>query len=219
MARLATVDDVQDIIRNDITEVGTTIEFLLDAMSPVLEDKIRTTFDSGAHYDIFSLNDNLIKPDIYQYHWRLSNGFIDSTEDFTVLIADTIEDFDSSSTYTDVTDRCIIDYTKGTVSLIAYGIDTNGIRAGDSRLIGNFVKISYTSGFAETAGVYTGVPDWLQKAACFGAIVQLDAISPTLRHNEENENFSLNQLKGVFNSLFTGRIRYYPRHQNPIIKV
>lgn len=219
MAKLTTTSSVRTLMRQaDVTDITEAIDAALEAASFSLEQKIRSSFARETRYDLFVVRHRKLRDTLYEYHWRLKNGFVDSGETFTVKVADAVADFATAGLYTDITDSCTIDYEKGTVSLLSAEVDSISVFSSDSRLTGNFVRVDYTSGFTATTGLYAEVPDWLQNAAKYDAIVQLNALSPALWQKSDDAPFSLNQLKGVYNSMWTGRVRYYPNFENPIAK-
>lgn len=202
--KLAEATDVQELIRfKDIEEIGDALNIALDAVTSELEKKIRTSFPEATRYDIFRAKHQEVDIGLYEYHWRLANGFVVEDEDFTVKVASSMADLTTAAA-TDITDDCIINKEKGLVSYIGAAL-------------GTFVRIDYTSGFTDNGDVYEDVPDWLEKAAIYAAIIHIDTVSPTLRHNTDEET-STSGLRRIYGGIVTAHERYFPKYDNPVVK-
>lgn len=226
MAKLAVSYDVRDVLRMDeIPELITSIDSALEVATSQLQAMLRVdSFDQAATYDIFRVEERITQVNatydpMYEYHWRLANGFVDSGETLTVKVAARIADF-AGSDYTDITSLSNVQYDKGTVSYVDGKIEGQIISTTGGKLIGNFVRVDYTSGFTESGGEYQNVPEWLKQAAILQATIHLDSVQPDLRHTDNKvAKESIKYMKKAVFDLIAPHIRYYPRYQDPIVKV
>lgn len=222
MTKLATTEDVRQAIRfSSIDEINLSINSALEVATSTLETDIRTqSFDRTTRYDIFLVKHRQITKDLFEYHWRLSHGFVDSSESFSIRVADQVADF-AGSNFTDITSECVIDYTKGVASVVAGELSTIRVASNSSKIIGNFVRIDYTSGFNEgdTAGFYdeAEVPTWLKEAAVLKAVNIIDTIDPSLRAPGEG-SMSADSTEMLYRSMIQKNIRYFPKYDLPALK-
>ncbi len=220
MTKLATIEDVRAVIRfDDIEELNNAIASALEVATVALESGIRTSFARRTGADVFFIKPNEVSPSLFEYHWRLTDGYVDSGQPFKVEMAYAYSDF-GLGTATDITANCIIDYTKGLVSYLGGAIFS--IRTGVNKLDGNFVKVSYTCGFNLSAvqgeeDLYSGIPENIKQAAILKAIVHLDTVSPTLRH-EKNSAYDPKAMNTVYSTIIQKVMRYYPKYSNPAVK-
>lgn len=218
--KLATVDDVLEFIRFDGIEddLNTSIGLALDMATHQLEGQIRLeTFDRTVGYDLFDLRHYEVDPGLYHYHWKLSNGFVDSGQTFTIEVAAEIADFGTNDA-SDITSDAQINYDKGLISVLDSDIQDIRIPGISSRLLGNYVRVDYTSGFlSQDSECYDDVPEWLKLAAINTAIINLDSSQPEVRHSD-GFKARLDQTQMMLGSLLTKKIRYYPKYQKPVFK-
>ena len=224
MPILTTVDSVRTMVRmQSIQDIDTAITRGLSLTSLGLETALQTSFDLWTGYDIFRLDPTIPKRNMFMYKWRLSNGFVDSTQAFTVKIAALVSDFTlNTKAVLDITSDCNTQYEKGVIDNIGGPLawpSNLGMNTGDAKLIGNFARVDYTSGFNVTADLYdpAAVPVWLQDAAALGAVHHVDKLMPTLRHPKGAPP----DVKGdhsYYCGIVTKHIRYYPRYSNPLYR-
>ncbi len=225
MTKLAAIEDLRSLLRFDeITEVNTIFDAALEAATSDLESRLRTDFAEETRFDIFQLTPQNVNPYCYQYHWRLKNGFVNSSDTFTVRAFSTFDDLTNGSAI-DITSQVVTDYKSGVVSLLG-GIITSVIRFnGYDKIPGNFVRVDYTSGWVDDDddGVYDTVPDWLKQACMLRAISHVDTINPNLRRNNSKQtrvqpDLELSVVETLYVSLIQKHIRYHPKYSNPIVK-
>lgn len=202
---LTSIADVRDAIRfDDIDEINTAIESALEAATADMINILRTEFDRQERTDFFYIEKTTPYGAVDQDYWRLTAGFVDEDEDFSVELGSSPAEITADPL--DIESSCIVNYTRG---LITYAGE-----AQDSK----FVKVTYTSGFELGTGdddrVYQDVPTWLKQAAKLKAIMYLDMVNPTLRH-ESKDDVDLTNLKLQFDSLVSNHIRYYPAYKYP----
>lgn len=203
--KLAEVSDVQALIRfKVIEEIDTAIDQALESATSALETKLRTPVNRHVGYDIFRLKPVVTDPSIFEYHLRLSRGFVDEEATFTVRTAGSIAALTGDSAV-NITADCIVNKEQGILSYVGGAL--NGL----------FCRVDYTAGFLDNGETYEDVPDWLNKAACFHAIVSIDAISPKLRGDESNETPTAG-LRRIYGEIIGKHIRYYPKHALPLVK-
>lgn len=222
MTKLANVSDVRNIIRyGSINEIDVAIDSALEIATSNLAKDLRLdgAFERETRYDLFYVNHREIASNIFQYHWRLSRGFVDSLQTFTIKVADQVADFGTNDT--DITSEAIIDYEKGVASIVAGEIATIRVAENNSKIIGNFIRIDYTSGFNsdDTDGYFDPdeVPRWLKEAAAYNAVSILDTIDPNLRSQGDNE-MNPKAAERLYWRAIESHVRYFPKHDLPIVK-
>ncbi len=223
MSKLANISDVRNVIRfESIDEIDVSIDSALEVATSSIETDLMTkSFDRETRFDIFLVKDREIAFNLFEYHWKLASGFVDSAETFTIRVADQISDFDVSGANTDITSEAITDFEKGVISIVSGQVSTIRLAENNSKIIGNFVRIDYTSGFNadDFEGFYDcdEVPSWLKEAAVMKAIAVLDTVDPTLRASEDNP-MNPKGAQGIYFNSMEKNIRYFPKHEAPIIK-
>ena len=219
--KLASIEDVRHIIRfQENDETDTLISAALLAATSYLQTALRNeSFEQGSSYDLFYIEHHQVASGVYHYNWRLSRGFIDSLQTFTVKVAENISDFGDSSKEEDITGDCLVNYAKGTVSCLDGVSSQSSISGGGvGQIPGKYVRIDYTAGFTSEDGeCFDGVPTWLRDLACYRAVVQMDMVSPELRHDEDSKSKS-KPLQSLLESMMATRIRYFPGFQDPVGK-
>lgn len=221
MTKLATNSDVRDVIRfSDIGEVNTSIDSALEVATSNLETDLRLgSLTRATRFDIFFVKHKEIHANLFEYHWRLSRGFIDSSETFTVRVADQIRDFGVSDS--DITEDAIIGFERGIVSIVGGQLSTIRVAQNNSRIIGNFVRIDYTSGIKNVIDPEffdpDDVPTFLKEAAVLNAIFVLDTIDPNLRAEGDSKTDA--KATGLmYKTMIQQNIRYFPKYDSPVVK-
>lgn len=224
MTKLAIHSDVNALIKfpGDIEEINVSINASLETATSNLEKDLRIgSFTRATRFDLFPVIQRELSQGIFEYHLGLSRGFIDSGETFTVKVGTRISDFDNG-TATDITEQAIIDHNLGAVSIVVSQTDDVTVPGSNSRLIGNFIRIDYTSGFNEdeNTGFFNEdeVPSWLKQAAIINGVVVLDSIDPTLRSADPKNPINPKILQNTYFMSIEARIKYLPKHQQPIAK-
>ncbi len=218
MTALTSVQSVLNLMRQDPAEdINQAIKSALDLVSLGLESEIRTQFDRWVGFDIFPVQPTSIPKGIEVYKWRLSNGFVDNSETFTIKVAALVTDFTGaspSSPVVDITSTCNIQYEKGLVDILGGPLVRTNLSPSVVRA--NFVRIDYTSGFTESEDVYDDVPSWLATAASLYTIKKLDHILPTLRNPKGGGLSSAKAPEYSHGSILGKRIRYTPSYAAPM---
>lgn len=222
MTKLAAVQDVKDSIRfGSVEELNAGIDSALEVATSSLETDLRNeSFTRTTRYDLFFVKHRRIASTLFEYHWRMSHGFIDSGATFTIKVADQIDDF-AGTNFSDITSEVIIDYARGVASVVAGQLSTIRVASNNSRIIGNFVRIDYTSGFNsdDNTGFFDAdeVPAWLKEAAIMKAVNTLDIIDPSLRSQGDN-TMSPKHTGLLYQNIIQKNIRYFPKHDLPVLK-
>ena len=223
MTALTTVDSVLNLMRQDAApDINQAITSVLDLVSLGLESEVKTQqFDRFTGYDIFHLEPTNIPKGIDVYKWRLSNGFVDNNQPFTVKVGILATDFgltNPPNPVLDITANCNIQYEMGLVDILGGPLVFSSLASANYPtpvVRANFVRIDYTSGFTETNGVYDEVPSWLSTAAVLYTIKKLDHILPTLRNPKGGGLSSAKAPDYSHGSLIGRHARYRPQYQNP----
>jgi hypothetical protein len=227
MTMLTPVTSVLKPIRfQSIDDIDQALASALEVASESLETHLQTCFKRWTGYEVFRLTPTIPQRSQFSYKWRLSNGFVDQSQPFTVKIASLLTDFTTNTAaVVDVTSQCNIQYEKGLIDTIGgpflWG-PLIGVTDSTNFLTGNFVRIDYTSGFNETNNLYgtpaPAVPKWLQNAAAMGAINHIDKIMPTLRSPKGGNLIDHKAAASAHSVLIERHIRYYPKYDNPEFK-
>lgn len=226
MPYLASIADFSAAIRFDsIDDVTPSLEAAMEAATSDIEGRIRTSLAYETRYDIFMLIHQPISTrvtDVFGYHWKLTQGFLDKTADLTIRIASDIDGLTTSDAQT-VVNNVTVSHEKGLISCVGGQLTGGSSTSTVSPAV--LVRVDYTAGFEDTDedGVYDGVPDWMSQAAIIRATTHLDTIQPNLRRNNSKQtrvqpDLELNVMEAQYNSLLQKHIRYFPKHANPIVK-
>lgn len=140
----------------------------LDLTAPIIEAMLDAPLDQQTIIDYFDYDDTFYQGATSFPTFRLSSGFIDREETFTI-------GGEGVSGYTDLS-YWSIDYTRGLLTpkfKPLAGVDA--------------VTVEYTRGFAETGTnkVLSGLPEWLKQAGILAACHYLQ-ITPANVVNKQN---------------------------------
>lgn len=222
MTKLASISELGSMIRftGEIDELGQSFDLALETATSNLEKDIMVgSFTRETRFDLYLVIQRRTPQGIFEYHLALSRGFIDSSEIFTVRVANEIEDFGTDDV--EITDKAIVDYELGTISFIGGAIIGARRLSSTFPIQGNYIRVDYTSGFNEddNEGLFNTdeVPSWLKNSASINAITVIDSIDPKLRA-EGDSTIDPKILQGVYSSTIEGHIRYLPKYQQPVAK-
>lgn len=194
-----------DIGFDDIDTVNDVLAQGLEAATVTLESLLRQpTFALGARSDAFQVRQMNRYAHTREVTLNLSHGFL-TAADITIthqlvdeLMGGTAHDLDAS--YYD------LDREKGRIL----------IRQKD--LSGQQVNVSYTTGYddAGSDGEYDATPDWLKTAARKLAIITMDQLSPTMRHDDNAAaERAISEMRKELSTLVDPHIRYFAGGLHP----
>jgi hypothetical protein len=167
------------------------------------EARLSTSFNAGTAVDVMYITSSMpLGLTAFQTRLLASRGFITSAS-LTTVKALGVAKFgtDEETALTNV----VINYDKGIVTLV------------DDDLTGYYVKLSYSYGFANTGGLYTGAPEWLQEACKLMALMTLiSGPNPTITEKKDVVESTPKALATQFETIMAQNIRYAPGAAMPL---
>ncbi len=195
------VETVQDRVRTHVSRVDVIDTFFVSKSMTFPGRPIRRRrAGSSSLIGIFSDRSTAATP------LKLSRGFVDLGEPFTIFAASTENGLDLASERVDLqsvegtgTDHVQIDAERGV------------LRVNDYQLRNCYVRVTYKAGFLDDEGdpaVFIGPPDWMIRAADIETRILTNS-NPIFGRDNITEK-EQNRLEGRLNSILRGHARYFP---------
>ncbi len=204
--KLTSYEDFRKMIGFDAGVQQETIESALDRATEVVASDLRNpSFSQASFTDTFAVRPTgclQFAGQTFRTRLALRHGFLTSdpivvtwSGTWDGLTAEPIALADSAIT---------LDREKG--ALVIVGPDLRDC----------YVKVVYTAGFAEQAGTYQTIPDWLQSVAKAKALSLLDQSNPSLRHEDGAAGPAIKENEEAYANQMAGRLRYFPYSTHPM---
>lgn len=179
---------------SDITEIDQACDVVVDLTTQMLERQLSTSFALVTQEDHFRVLSPLKSGTECRATLMLRSGFV-STDPAPVIKRGT-SPADASAAAALEDEEYTVNLEKGIVE----------VRSTDD-LRNTFFAVEYESGFDVSAGVYTGLPNWLLEAAYALASVQFYSLYPQYKPDNVT-NSALDNWRNAAKVLTSGRTRY-----------
>jgi hypothetical protein len=197
---LVPVSKVLEALKMDSdTDIDNVIKQGLHAATGVVSSILRTDFDKKTGF-----KEKFFVPEYADgsVGLLLSRGFVSDLTEVEIL------DFPYSTSGTSVLTTSVVALERGTV------------RVYPSYTPPYYLQVTYDCGFSvdpTTATLFkqSEVPEWLQSAAVLAAVIHMDAMHPTLRHDRKDPR-EIPEMKKEMYGLLQSHIRYEPMMLNPM---
>ena len=162
MSKLVPVRKLRDSLAlEDHADLNAMVESALRVATNAISSVLTTSFDRVTQTDRFSLVDSpVLDLDQSVLTFKLSRGFVDTTQPITIKAADVAADLATADAI--VQDNVFVDASRGYVTFMDLSV-----------LDGKFLSIAYTAGFTtipdNESKRYAQVPESLEQAALLAA--------------------------------------------------
>lgn len=191
---------------DDMDDPNKAIAQALHAATPRLAGRLRTTFDRATRSDVFFVPSSEFHPGVRRTELRLSQGFLDLTQPLAAVAAASYAEL---ATGQDISLAMIPQAEAGALINLETAFDKS------------YVRVDYTAGFLADgldpeSYDLSFVPDWLQEAAKFQALITL-AEHPLFANVDTNkEKPDTKDLTRQLNDILNTRVRYRPAAFKPL---